>query len=431
MQELLLLCNRPVRGSNADTIIEHLDALHEMPGWRVREVSMLGDLPSLLDLNRFDAIGLHYTLHISDPNNHWLSQRAMDRIAAFDGPKCIWMHDEYRRVNDTAAKLRHMGINTIFTVVPEGVAKVIYAPERVGNAAVYSILTGYVSPALENIEAPAFTDRSIDIGYRARRPPFWLGRLGQEKIEIGLQSKPLAEAYGLLSDISVEEADRIYGAQWIAFLKNSKSTLCVESGSSIVDFTGDVEKTVEAAVRKNPDMRFVEVEPLMEGVDGVLMINCISPRIFEMAACRTLIIAHPGDYSGIIIPWVHYVPLEKDLSNFAQVVETLTDGKRCEKILTSAYNDLIGSRAYTYKSMSNFCAARIPRPTQSKSTMSAARWFLQRHLSSSFLMHNYLARTFQKTILSSGMRKLLIRFWLKLPPGLQASIRPMMKVLGR
>lgn len=431
MREFLLLSNRPARGSNADTILEHLDALNDMPGFRVREVSLLGNIPALLDLSRFDAIGIHYTLHISDPKNHWLSQKAIDKIAAFKGPKCIWMHDEYRCADDISAKLRYMGIGTIFTVIPEDVASVIYAPERVDGAAVHTILAGYVSPALEQIKAPPFSKRAITIGYRARRPPYWLGRLGQEKITIGLRTKELAAARGIATDISVEEADRVYGDHWLEFLKNCCATLCVESGSSVVDFSGDTEARVEAAVLANSALSFEDVLPLLDGVDGKLVINCISPRIFEMAACRTLIIAHPGEYSGMIEPWVHYVPLEKDFSNFDEVCTVLEDSARCEEITARAYDDLIASRAYVYDNLSQFCGGRIPASSDPVKPLSTLIFFIQRHASMNYLVHNYLALMLQRTVLSSGLRRFLIRTWLSFPPRVQDTLRPMMKVMGR
>lgn len=431
MPEMLLLCNRPARGSNADTIIEHLDALREMPGWRVRELSILGDIPKALDMNRFDAIGIHYTLHISDPSNHWLSRAAMDRIAQFQGTKCIWMHDEYRRVDEVASKLRHMGIGTIFTVIPEPIARQVYSADRIGTASVHTILAGYVSPALESIKAPSFSSRAVDIGYRARRPPFWLGRLGQEKIEIGLKTKALAQSREVSVDISVEEADRIYGDAWLDFLKSAKATLCVESGSSVVDFTGQLEEAIENAVRENPALRFHDVSDLLQDMDGRLMINCISPRVFEMAACRTLVIAHPGEYSGLIKPWVHYVPLEKDFSNFDQLVAILHDEARCVAIIDQAYKDLIASANFAYDKMSNFCAANLPAPDLEKRPPSDLEWFAQRHASFSFFMHNYIARGLQKWVLSSRLRSLLIQLWLALPAGVHDILRPLLKVLGR
>ena len=432
MREFLLLCNRPVRGSNADTILEHLNALKGMQGVRVRDLSMLGELPAALDLRRFDAIGIHYTLHISDPANHWLSQKAMDRIAAFRGHKSIWMHDEYRRVDDVAAKLRHMGINTIFTVIPEDIARIFYSADRVAGATVHTVLTGYVSPSLKRIKPRPFAERSIDISYRARRPPFWLGRLGQEKIEIGLRTKPLADACGLVTDIAIEEADRLYGEDWITFLQSSKAMLCVESGASVIDFSGEIEQAVDAALRKNPKLTFSQAQSLISEADGRHVINCISPRIFEMAACRTLIIAHPGAYSGIIKPWIHYVPLEKDFSNFDTVNKVLRDTKKCEYIITRAYDEIIASGKYDYKYFSEYCARRLKINNKKAMRLySDTGYFIACHSSFSYLWHNYSVKIFQKIFLCNRMRKILIQIWLSLPIYVQDTIRPMMKVLGR
>jgi hypothetical protein len=238
MRDFLLLCNRPAAGSNADTIIEHLDAIHHMPGFRVWEVSMVGTLPGWLDLGRFDAVGIHYSLHLSDAANYFLSTDAMDRLARFEGAKCIWVHDEYRSVDATVAKFADIGIETIFTVIPQETAARIY--RRLPSADVVTVLTGYVSPKLRDIQPDRSRPMPIDISYRARRPPYWLGALGQEKISIGLEMLARGKAFGLTMDISVEEADRLYGAAWLDLLKNSRASLCVESGASIIDFSGDI-----------------------------------------------------------------------------------------------------------------------------------------------------------------------------------------------
>ena len=39
--------------------------------------------------------------------------------------------------------------------------------------------------------------------------------------------------------------------------------------------------------------------------------HVISSRVFEAIASRCLLILFKGDYSGIIKPWKHYLPLEK------------------------------------------------------------------------------------------------------------------------
>ena len=53
--------------------------------------------------------------------------------------------------------------------------------------------------------------------------------------------------------------------------------------------------------------------------------NQISPRVFEAIALRTALVLFEGEYSGIIAPGVHYIPLKKNLSNLDDVLSLLGD----------------------------------------------------------------------------------------------------------
>lgn len=432
MINFLLLCNRPAKGTNADTITDHIDAIQNMPGVKVCEVSMLGHIPERLDLDRFDAIGIHYSLHISDPRNHFLSERSIERIAAFRGAKYIWMHDEYRRVNETLGKLARMGIGTIFTVIPRETADKVYTREALPDTVVETVLTGYVSQALRDVKSPPLKERELDVVYRARRPPYWLGSFAMEKIDVGLDFRERARQSGLNVDISVEEWDRKYGTDWLAFLGRSKASLSVESGSSIIDFTGEVETAVDAFVATHRNATFEEVRFITDPVDNRLVIKCISPRIFEIAACRSVIIATPGYYSGVIEPWVHYLPLETDLSNFDEITDFIRNNPDgCQTLVDNAYRDLIASDQYSYERFSVYSSSHIAKSETSVDAYGKLRLFVDLHLSPSYLMHNYVAHYFQKYLLRTSLRKYLIATWSRLPVGVQSVLRPMMRAIGR
>jgi hypothetical protein len=76
-------------------------------------------------------------------------------------------------------------------------------------------------------------------------------------------------------------------------------------------------------------------------------VNTASPRIFESAAHRTAMVMFPGEYSGIVRPWEHYLPLEKDFSNVDEIVEHLRDEAALEQLASRAYEDVIASGAYS------------------------------------------------------------------------------------
>ena len=82
----------------------------------------------------------------------------------------------------------------------------------------------------------------------------------------------------------MSEASRIYGRKWIEFLANSKAVLGTESGASFVDFTGEVSTAAEDYEKRHPDASFETINKLfLDGRDGEVTINVISPRCFEAA----------------------------------------------------------------------------------------------------------------------------------------------------
>ena len=75
--------------------------------------------------------------------------------------------------------------------------------------------------------------------------------------------------------------------------------------------------------------RPVTLEALQEGAlgrwDHNFSYRTISPRHFEAAAFRICQVLFEGEYSGVLRPMVHYIPLKKDFSNFDQVVGLIGD----------------------------------------------------------------------------------------------------------
>jgi hypothetical protein len=342
---LLLLCD--YQRSAAATINDHIDAIGRYSRHKVRTISLLGDLPAGLDLSRFDGVIIHYTLIAC--MDAYLSAASRRRLAVFKGVKAMFIQDEYRFVNATIAAMREIGIDVLFTCFPKSEIDNVYSEERLPGVAKYNVLTGYVPSALLCRPFTPPSARAIDIGYRGRTLPAWYGELGQEKLVIGDRVKADAPNFGLKVDISSREADRIYGRKWIEFISSCKAMLGVESGVSVVDFSGDIQRQTEQAQRDDPSLSFAELKGrYFSAEDGAIIMNQISPRSFECAALRTPMILYEGDYSGVLTPWLHYIPLKKDHSNFGQVVDTLRDGERLDEIADRAYRDVALNPRYSY-----------------------------------------------------------------------------------
>jgi len=339
-------------GQTASTVRTHVQELMRHSRHAVRSLSMMGNIPEHLNLDSFDVIVIHYSIVMAD--ERYLSPAAKQKLRASRATKVAFIQDEYRFVDQTINAVRDINIRVLFTCVPEGEIEKVYPQAKLPDVQKVNVLTGYVDLALISRSTPAYRERPIDIGYRARKVPPWLGELGQEKWNIGRRVKEDAGAFRLVVDLAYREEERLYGEKWINFLSNCKATLGVESGASVFDFSGDIQRKVECALEKNPCMRFEELqERYFLEAEGKIRLNQISPRCFEAAALRTLMILYEGEYSKRMIPWKHYVPLRKDHANFQEVVDVLKDPVKAGIIIDRAYHEVALNPDNSYMAFAN------------------------------------------------------------------------------
>jgi hypothetical protein len=231
-RSVLLLCNDDRR--HASNVREHIRALRRGSRHDVHVFNPAGQTqPTQVDLSRFDAVVIHYTVVtiLESYLPSWLARE----IEAFDGLKIQLIQDEYRWIDAIAARMRELGIDIVFTLVPEHEVPKVYG-DRVPGATTITTLAGFVPRDLLDRDQLPLAARPVDVGYRGRTVPFWLGRLGQEKLEIGRGFLARARGYDLRCDIAWGESDRIYGEAWTRFLGACVATLGTESGASVADY---------------------------------------------------------------------------------------------------------------------------------------------------------------------------------------------------
>jgi hypothetical protein len=344
---ILLLC-RTARGEAAN-VADHINALTQLSRHTVHPFNPVDrpDAAALLDLDEFDVVVIHYSIAVAI--ERYLPAVLRDKIARFRGLKVQFIQDEYRWVDAVTARMRELGIELLYTLVPEQEVPKLYG-ERVPGMETITTLAGFVPDELVNRVTPPLAERTIDVGYRGRTIPYWLGRLAYEKYAIGKDFLEHAAPHRLRCDIAVGEGDRIYGERWNRFLASCRATLGTESGASIADFDGSIEATVKNYLVRHANATFEEVErEVLAPHEGNVVINVISPRQFEAAALRTAMILYPGDYSGVVEPWTHYIPLAKDFSNMGEVVERLRDLTFLRELTERAHEHLIASGRYSLR----------------------------------------------------------------------------------
>jgi hypothetical protein len=247
--------------------------------------------------------------------------------------------------------MRELGIDVLFTCFPEAEIEKVYPTEKLPGLIKINTLTGYVPYYLSENEPDFDRKRPIDVGYRGRGVGFWwLGSLYQEKSLIAKEFLRYVQHTELKLDISSKEKDRIYGKKYFQFLKNCRCTLGTESGANVIDFTGEIEKNVRRYCLKHPEASFDEVKNLFfKDIDGKIKMNQISPRCFEAIGCGCCLILFEGEYSGILKRNIHYIELKKDFSNIEEVVEKIRNKYFIREMAERAYEDIIASGKYSYK----------------------------------------------------------------------------------
>lgn len=277
-------------------------------------------VPAALTGLRFAAVVLHYSVFYAElapilPFREALAaQRAACTVAL--------LQDEQASIAARVGLLGELGADALFTCLEPDAARRLYGGL---GARLHTVIPGYVSDRLVAAAARlALPDarRARDVGYRGRRPPAAWGPEAAEKWQIAERFLAHPAAAELVVDVSCDEADRIYGERWWAFLGASRATLGAESGTTI---------------------------PAQEATGGAAIpYRTISPRHLEAAALGTCQLLLEGRYSGLMEPDVHYLAVRKDYANLDDAVAQLRHPARRAEVARRARADLVDSGALAY-----------------------------------------------------------------------------------
>lgn len=347
----ILLIYHHLLKQSAPTIMEHVEAFEQHSRFKVWKVNTELGFPRGLRSLEFSVILLHYSLFGWCPFS--IGEQFVDYVERSQSSyKIAFFQDEHRYWPQRSELLNRCQVDCVYTLIEPDYFEDTYQKHTTVPKLVYT-LTGYVSDGLLNW-AQRLTkpdqERTIDIGYRGRRIPFWMGKGSQEKHLIALRFRELAAGLDLKVDVETEESKRIYGEGWYEFLSNCRAVLGVEAGVSIFDIDNVVYPQYERMMAENPKLTFEEVyERLLHPYEDNIFYRTISPRHFETAALRVTQILFEGKYSGIMQPMVHYIPLKKDFSNFDDVIRMFKDKSLRRELTENAYRDLIASGRYSYQ----------------------------------------------------------------------------------
>lgn len=209
--------------------------------------------------------------------------------------------------------------------------------------------TGYVDESLLSFELKPWLERRIDIGYRAKKLPPYFGRLGETKWRIGPAVEAAARPYGFVTDIVLGDQGTLLGRKWLDFIDDSKFSLGANSGSSLLDPRGEIQRGIRAYLKEHPAATFEEIEvKFFKGLDGKYEFTAISPRVLEAAVLNSCQILVEGDYSGIVRPWEHYIPIRADASDFDNVAAAMRDHGLVGQLTANCRATLLDTKELRY-----------------------------------------------------------------------------------
>jgi hypothetical protein len=346
---VLLLYHRPIAPwlKDASTVREHLHAFKRHSSHRIWELNVDVGFPPALERLEFDAILMHYS--VFGMQFYRLVGPWLNYLDSTDAYKVAFFQDECTRCSRRFAFLNDHDVDCVYTCLePSEFGKVYGRYTQVPE--LRSNIPGYVSEELVDIGRRLtipLERRTIDVGYRGRPLPAYLGRGALEKYEIGVRFGELAAASGLRLDLATGEGDRLYGENWYRFMGNCRAVLGVESGVSAFDLEDEVLEEYTRRVRDGLPVGADDLETLPRWED-VVYYRTLSPRHFEAAALRVCQVLFEGRYSGILEPMRHYIPLKKDFSNIDEVIALVRDDAVVGEIAENAYRDLIASGEHSY-----------------------------------------------------------------------------------
>jgi hypothetical protein len=317
-------------------------------------------IPEYILKTDFDFILFHYGFISSRWASDDCYQRAFKQVLPFKNSKAIkavMPQDEYMGSKSIVHFVNNLNIDIVFSVSPETEWAQLYEGVDFEKVKFYKVLTGYLDDSgIKTINGfLKNTTKDIDIGYRARNLPQWLGRHGYMKTIIADVFNEALKKFHLKTDISTNPKDTFMGLGWYKFMVRCKYMIGVEGGATIHDPDGSIAKRGAVYLKEHPNCSFEEIEEAcFPGLDGKLQLIAISPRNLESCATRTCQVLVESTYNGILKPWVHYIPIKSDLSNIDEVLEIIKQDAKREEITNNAYRDIVESGLWSYRGFVKF-----------------------------------------------------------------------------
>lgn len=357
-------------------------------------IALFNGFPSYLKYVEFDLIIFDWTF-VGQKNDRPFFKRAMRKLHFLkesEAKKICLPQDEFTSMDLLCDFINDYKVDHVFSVAPASEWPKIYKTVDQEKVKFKRVLTGYLDEEIVEKYSKRIQSkrkRNIDIGYRTVSNAIW-GRFNLQKAVIAKLFQDKASSHDLNIDIKVGEEYFKMGNEWLEFLADCKYTLGIEGGSKILDWDGTVYEKVHEFLKYKPQASFDDLASSCIPIEreGEVNVVAISPRHLEACLTKTVQILVEGEYNGILKPNVHYIPLKKDYSNVDEIIELINNDSVRSEIADRAYNDIVASSNYTYRSMVQYVIEEVFNKTKPARELKSFRHRFMNILNKSYLYAN-------------------------------------------
>jgi hypothetical protein len=306
-------------------------------------------------LEDFDGVIIHYSC-IALPYRYYqpISAFSSMRIQGFKGIKLALVQDEQRAGHERLRFLNMLGVNHLFSVAEPDLYEILY-PSAKREFSISTVLTGYISEDHINVakQKIPLNTRRLDLVYRGRKLPDWMGKTGTIKSEIPEIIESDRRLAKFSYSVSSSEQARLYGESWYRFLQSARVSICTPSGSDFLDLDG-----------KYPEAWIPNLEPISGNHKEPIAATyqMISPRFFDCVSAGNLISLTAGFYSNIPIS-KGYIGLSNDLIELPEILE-FAKSNYAQKIVDNCQKMILGNEklyfSYFVKLVEEKLASLLP-----------------------------------------------------------------------
>jgi len=317
-------------GENASTLDESVNCYFQYGNFNYNKLTLKnGFLKESLD--QYDVIIIHYSC-IALPLKHSLPINAITSLylSEFKGPKIAFIQDEQRSYVERFNYFQSIKINHLFSVAPIELFDVLY-PSNKRNFTINNVLTGYISNKHIEISRNRIplVDRSLDLVYRGRILPSWMGDSPALKSEAVDILKKMNSMKQFNYSVASNEKERVYGDKWFSLLQSARVSLLTQSGSDFLE-----KGSILSEAGNNYD---INDEKLLKANYHV-----ISPRYFDYISCGNLVAIAPGHYSNIPIENT-YSRISNDMHEMPEIIN-FAKTKSAQVMVDTAQSEILTNK---------------------------------------------------------------------------------------